>query len=210
MVSYSKDVLNFLRENRDLINDKKFDGLYFYAQSTLGFWSIPQITEILLKIPNFNPLKYMEHIPKDYLRDSEIIDKIFIPTNIKSIEDNAFRNTKNIKTIVLPQSVEYLGRDVFLDSHVERAALQLSKIPVLPNGTFAFCGNLKELSIPNTLYKIDQSCFSADVKNLKHIIYNGTMIDFEKITWNSLPNCEFEVHCHDGYLLMDGRGGQPW
>lgn len=202
---YSKDVLNFLKEYKDLIDDKKFDALYFYAQNMLGFWSVPQITEILLKIPNFNPLNYMEHIPKDYLRDSEIVTKLFIPTNIKSIEDRAFRNTKNIKTIVTPQSVEYLGRDVFFSSNVERVALQLSKIPVLPNGTFAGCYNLKELSIPNTVYKIDKACFDADVENLTHITYNGTVKEFKNISIESLPYCEFEVNCNDGFFTINGK-----
>jgi hypothetical protein len=48
MSFYSKEVFQFLKDNKDLIEENKFDELYFYALNILGQHLVYQVTEILL------------------------------------------------------------------------------------------------------------------------------------------------------------------
>lgn len=198
MSYYDKEVFQFLKDNKDLIEEKKFDELYFYALSMLGQHLVYQVTEILLQV--INPLNYMSSIPTAYLRNSSEITQIEIPEGIKIVGTRAFRGSVNIKNIEFPSTVIELDRDVFFNSYIEKVDFTKTKIQTLPAGTFVGCDRLKSLHLPKTLVQVDRACFDEIVTQLKDIYYPGTSKEFLKIRFNSVPDCYFEVHCTDGVL----------
>ena len=44
------------------------------------------------------------------------IERVKLPTTLKRIEHNEFKNCKNLKNITLPNSLEYIGKQCFLGS----------------------------------------------------------------------------------------------
>ena len=200
MSYYDKEVFQFLKDNKDLIEEKKFDELYFYALSMLGQHLVYQITEILLQV--INPLNYMSSIPTAYLRNSSEITQIEIPEGIKIVGARAFRASKSIKNIEFPSTVIELDRDVFFNSNVEKVDFTKTKIQTLPAGTFVGCDRLKSLHLPKTLVQVDRACFDEIVTQLKDIYYPGTSKEFLKIRFNSVPECKYRVHCSDMTLEM--------
>lgn len=200
MSFYNKEVFQFLKDNKDLIEEKKFDELYFYALSMLGQHLVYQVTEILLQV--INPLNYMSSIPTAYLRNSSEITQIEIPEGIKIVGTRAFRGSMGIKDIEFPSTVIELDRDVFFNSNVERVDLIKTKIQTLPAGTFIGCNDLKSLHLPKTLVQIDKACFDETITQLKDIYYEGTIEEFKMINFSSMPNCYFEAHCTDGILSV--------
>lgn len=200
MSFYDREVFQFLKDNKDLVEEKKFDALYFYALNMLGNYAIHQITEILLQV--INPLNYMSSIPTDYLRSTSKIDQVEIPEGIKIVGARAFRVSKSIKNIEFPSTLIELDRDVFFNSNIERVDLIKTKVQTLPAGTFVGCDNLKSLYLPKTLAQIDKACFDEIVTKLKDIYYPGTSEEFLKIRFDSVPECKYRVHCSDMTLEM--------
>ena len=198
MSYYDKEVFQFLKDNKDLIEENKFDELYFYALNMLSQHLVYQVTEILLQV--INPLNYMSSIPTAYLRNSSEITQIEIPEGIKIVGTRAFRGSVNIKNIEFPFTVIELDRDVFFNSYIEKVDFTKTKIQTLPAGTFVGCDRLKSLHLPKTLVQVDRACFDEIVTQLKDIYYPGTSKEFLKIRFNSVPDCYFEVHCTDGFL----------
>ena len=200
MSYYDKEVFQFLKDNKDLIEEKKFDELYFYALNMLGQHLVYQVTEILLQV--INPLNYMSSIPTAYLRNSSEITQIEIPEGIKIVGTRAFRVSRSIKDVEFPSTVIELDRDVFFNSYIENVDFAKTKIQTLPAGTFVGCDRLKSLHLPKTLVQVDRACFDEIVMQLKDIYYPGTSEEFLKIRFNSVPECKYRVHCSDMTLEM--------
>lgn len=58
-----------------------------------------------------------------YIRKNMQIVKAVLPKGLKRIEEMAFYNCKNLRVVVLPDTLEYLGNDLFAfssdDIHIE-------------------------------------------------------------------------------------------
>ncbi|ELP87152.1 hypothetical protein EIN_354240 [Entamoeba invadens IP1] len=81
-----------------------------------------------------------------------------IPNNILSILNRAFAKS-NLKEIVLPNSVVYIGEQLFADCfNLTRVALSTS-LKILPSQTFFRCSNLKEIELPNSMIYIGPNSF---------------------------------------------------
>ena len=172
MSYYDKEVFQFLKDNKDLIEENKFDELYFYALNMLSQHLVYQVTEILLQV--INPLDYMSSIPTAYLRNSSETTQVEIPEGIKIVGARAFRGSMGIKNIEFPSTVIELDRDVFFNSNIENVDFTKTKIQTLPAGTFVGCNDLKSLHLPKILVQVDRACFDEIVTQLKDIYYPGT------------------------------------
>lgn len=86
----SKEVYKFLNDYNYLLNGYEFDELFKEMKiKDLSYLSRKTIYELIQnKIPNY--LNYMTFIPEEFFRQSNI-NSINIPSNIKKIEDAAFR-----------------------------------------------------------------------------------------------------------------------
>ena len=87
---------------------------------------------------------YEKIIPKD-------IKTIIVPDSIKSIGYDAFYDCTNLTSINIPDSVKSIGCDAFFG-----------------------CGNLKSIIIPNSVKKIE-SCAFYDCKSLTSIIISNSV-----------------------------------
>lgn len=114
---------------------------------------------------------------------------ITIPSNVTSIEDKAFVDSK-ISSIVIPNSVTNIGNEAFKNSSLTSITIPNSVTNIgnrafastnftsviIPNsvtsikdGTFSNCGNLTSITIPNSVTSIGEEAFST-CRHLNSII----------------------------------------
>lgn len=112
------------------------------------------------------------------------------------IAEQAFKEVRNVKTLILPSNLKYIGDEAFLSSFIE--TIKISNVEVIGNRAFKGCNSLMEVSIENTL-KIGAGCFSgSSISNIKlpvsltEIGYGAfaecltlTTIDFSALNVNS-------------------------
>lgn len=103
---------------------------------------------------------------------SSLIANFIIPTNVTSIQSNAFRDCNNLTSIVIPNNVASIGSSAFSGC----SSLTNITIPngVTSIGNYAFCGctNIVSLNIPSSVKTIGASAFencsgltAIDIKN---------------------------------------------
>ena len=96
-------------------------------------------------------------------------ETIILPPALKVIEANAFSGRRNLKSIVIPDSVEEIGEDAFMETGVEEIIFprELRKLGIM-NG---FYPSLRKLDFSKvTKLEVFPSCFlSIDMPELKEL-----------------------------------------
>lgn len=86
------------------------------------------------------------------------IETIILPPSLERIEECAFANYENLKTIEIPASVKYIGSEAFKGcKSLEVLDISNTSIEELHSRTFDDMKSLKELRLPKTIKKA--SCF---------------------------------------------------
>ena len=108
-------------------------------------------------------------IPKD-------IKKIIVPDSIESIEHKTFYKCKNLKSIIILDSVKSIGYYAF--AFCENLTLiNISDLAKhIGDWAFAHCENLTSIIIPDSVEHIGYDAF-YDCKNLKSLMFKGKTIN---------------------------------
>ncbi len=73
-----------------------------------------------------------------------------------------FYNCKELKSITIPKSVKYIGRETFKASGLENIVFEEgSKLDAIGYLAFSGCSSLTSIEIPNSVTSIEQSAFSG-------------------------------------------------
>ena len=72
---------------------------------------------------------------------SSTIEYVRLPSTLRSIEYNAFRNCKNLKALQLGENIVMLGRGCFYGSGLMEVTLSRG-ITEIPNQAFCKCASL--------------------------------------------------------------------
>ena len=81
------------------------------------------------------------------------VERAELPATLKRIEYSAFKNCKSLKSIWLPERLEYIGKWCFYEGALESVVLPPS-LKLIDDGAFYECRNLKTLEFPEGLEKI--------------------------------------------------------
>lgn len=76
---------------------------------------------------------------------------------IIAIGDNAFKGTKNVKTLILPDEIKYIGTSAFEDSFVKSVSFR--SVEDIGNLAFKNCTELKTVSFEEGLIRIGAEAF---------------------------------------------------
>ena len=141
------------------------------------------------------------------------IVQLEIPDTVEEICEDAFRVTRALKSVVIPESVKRIGSQAFCESNLETITLpqglesieygafeyaQIASITI-PNGvryiqdnTFGSCNHLKNIDLPKNLISIGDWAFS-NCRELESIEIPG---ETQSIGENAFMGCESlkEVH----------------
>lgn len=85
------------------------------------------------------------------------ISSIDFPSSLKVIESSAFKDTKNLKSVIVPATVDYVGSHVFKYSGLEKAEY-LSTYSKC-NGLFEYCGSLSSVKLSQEMTSIPSMMF---------------------------------------------------
>ncbi len=99
------------------------------------------------------------NIPSFVFYDNTNITIVTIDSTVKKIGDRAFFGCKNLSSIIIPDSVEYIGEGAFCNSGVTK--IQLSdNLTSIQAETFRDCINLTNIEIPNSVEYIGEGAFN--------------------------------------------------
>ena len=111
---------------------------------------------------------------------------ITIPDSISKIIGGAFGGTL-IENITLPSTIKIIERDIFRDCHNLKTVEILGEIPTIPLQAFENCENLESITIPASVTEIGGGAF-YNCTSLTSITYSGTEEMWNEITINSGNN----------------------
>ena len=104
-------------------------------------------------------------------------------SNITSIGEKAFAESDLTGTIKISKNLKFTGPDAFRKTKItaviiEEGVTSLCYNDYVLKGTFMDCPNLKSVTLPSTLTKIENLAFSGCSALTEVIIPEGTEIDY--------------------------------
>ncbi|GEM_PF-6407945 len=169
-----------------------------------GVKGIGTCTDTCLVIPDTYNNVPVRVIGSGAIEGNTFIEKVVLYNNIVSIQNDAFMNCTNLKQIILPKTLETIGRYAFyntgyhndmanwesevlyLNTYLLSAKKEITGNYIIKNGTtliaddsFAFCENITALSCSESLLYIGNNAFSyckelASIKLSNNILGIGS------------------------------------
>ena len=130
----------------------------------------------------------------------------FIPApGITKINDGAFRCNDALETVVLPNSVTYVGTHAFAHCSNLKTVKLGNGVQKLNMDLFHSCASLSSVYIPDSVTSIGSRVF-AFCHDLEKITYGGTKEQWHKInkvsTWRGPSSASITIKCTDGNIFM--------
>ncbi len=109
------------------------------------------------------------------------IDSIALPSTLETINSRAFKNCKKLGFVSIPDSVTYIGYEVFMNN-VSLTGFTLSaNINYINAMMFSGCTALENITIPTTVYAIKSNAFAnsglktVDFENSDYLYASGAL-----------------------------------
>ena len=157
------------------------------------------------------------------------VSSVAVPEGVAEIDNYAFRGCSNLKTAVLPESLELLGWGAFESCSSLEIINIPEKITYIDGYIFAWCGSLKEIKlhsgiksigtsafqkcesitsiiIPAGIEKIDNYAFS-ECNGLADMVYPGTLSEWDEIEKGEMYMRDwgfYTLSCSDAAVSMNG------
>ena len=203
-MTFSEDLIDFLREHIDLVKEDNYRELYeeVYDEVVRAVWG-GELTDLLFAA-GINPLLYMDFVPQGF-GNSSTMTSITLPSNITYIGFGAFQCATRLESIVIPRSVKSVGARAFSDCiGLKSIAIPYDVIDI-PAYLFDSCVGLKFIMLPETIQHINWSCINGHNEDLK-IRFYGTKKDWLKIRHNVTDFADqVPIICNDVTLKFDGE-----
>ena len=111
---------------------------------------------------------------------------ITVASGKSTLEELAFANNKNIKTIVLPDSITTIGKSAFAKC-INLESIVMNNVSVISTSAFENCENLSSLTLSKDLSKVESYAFYG-CESLENVNYKGTATDWAKVEVSSYGN----------------------
>ena len=152
------------------------------------------------------------------------IEKIYLPSSVKELDDRAFDGLTALTYVDMPSSLEVIGAYAFQENYSLEEITIPSKVTKIQSSTFDHCLNLKKVNLPEGLQEIEGEAFRACVKMtsirlprsvkrvgsdiffdtpIRDIYYSGTKQEFKNVfSYRIIFYYDYSkpvtVHCSDG------------
>ncbi len=127
----------------------------------------------------------MKNLPKELPYVPSMVKEIHIGDGITSIGDNAFRDCKNVTSVVVPSSVVTIGNNAFRGcKNLESVDLSSSLVSIGDNA-FSNCEKLAVITIPYGVTTIGRDAF----KGCKSLLQVELPITLKKIGKEAFADC---------------------
>lgn len=149
-----REVKKFIEDNINLIDEGRFmdlnlpDDIFIQGE----FWEV-------MRNAGINPLVYLKNIPVAYMK-GEDIKEFKCPSNIESIDSNAFSGCDNLRKVEFNEGLEVIDVEAFYGSGLVEVNLP-SSLNQIYEGAFRDCEKLEKVSFKgNNLTFIGSGVFS--------------------------------------------------
>lgn len=134
-----------------------------------------------------------------YVSGASVPETVSISDGVKTIADYAFYYMENIKSVILPQTVNVIGKAAFYECAYMTSITMPDSMTSIGEVAFSFCKKLTSIVIPSGITTIEPSTFSACWKlasvtfpeGLTHI--GSSAFANSKITELVLPDSLLEI-----------------
>lgn len=109
---------------------------------------------------------------ESYYGHISLVSSVEMPSSIDTIRDKAFRECNNMNTIVLPNSVVYIGEEAFWGSSLDSIVLPNS-LTFIGKSAFSFT-ELSSIKIPESVSQISPFAFYG-CKNLSAVTFHDQL-----------------------------------
>ena len=93
----------------------------------------------------------------------------------KVIEAEAYKDNKEIRTVIIPNSVTTIGYKAFMDCDNLESVVIPDSVTVIDEMAFYSCGNLKSIELPDSLKTLGNSAFGF-CKSLTTVTIPGSVV----------------------------------
>lgn len=101
----------FIERHIQMIEKEDWENLYYFARMEIPF-QIGNLSCNLIQA-GINPLDKLDRVLPEMFCEAQILHNIELPSNIKSIKNQAFKNCYELKQIILPQALSYISETAF-------------------------------------------------------------------------------------------------
>lgn len=103
----------------------------------------------------------VEIICKGAFRSNKKVKSVVIPNSVKYIGCGAFQGCTSLNSVSFPSEIVYIGKDGFNNTSIMEVNLSQSLVEKIEPRTFRFCKKLKSVFFPNRLNFIGENAFSG-------------------------------------------------
>lgn len=98
-------------------------------------------------------------IGKNAFKNCAVLETIVLPDGLVNIDSGAFENCFSLKSIEIPSSVTYIGKEAFQECKALETIVLHEGLTKIGNSTFENCSALKNIEIPSSVTSIGSWAF---------------------------------------------------
>ncbi|WP_413540338.1 leucine-rich repeat domain-containing protein [Metamycoplasma hominis] len=144
-----------------------------------------------------------DKITKNLTKGLKKIASVTIPENVNSIENEAFKNFKNLKELTLKNGIKYIGEGAFEGTQISSISIP-SSIKEIKAKTFKDCWYLKKINFSNGIERIGKNAFEG--VGVTTIIFPNSLKDVYANAFYYCDNLK-ELTLNDG---LDSIGSEAF
>ena len=114
----------------------------------------------------------------DMYIDSCNIEEVEMPNSVVYLENEAFWECQELKTIKLSQSIKKIPSSCFYRCLSLESIVIPESVTIIEMGAFMWCKNLRTVFLPNSICEIEKGAFTSCESLEKIIVPNGTKNKF--------------------------------
>ena len=109
------------------------------------------------ELVKFNELKEVElkegvtEVPYEFLENCKKLEKVTLPSTIKTIDDGAFRNCKSLKSITLNDGIQSIGEYAFAETALSGNLNIPDSVTQMDVTAFSDCGSFDKVHMSNNI-----------------------------------------------------------
>lgn len=142
--------------------------------------SSPETVTVPEKITINGTTYTVTSVADNAFKNNKKIKKVIIGDNVKTIGANAFMGCSNLQTIVMGKNVTTIKSKAFYKCTALKSITLSSKLKTIGNYAFYKCTKLKKITIPSSVNKIGKQAFYG-CRNLKKITIKTTKLTSKKV-----------------------------